>query len=44
MPPDPIPGSLEAGSVVQVRASGELLFRKGDPGKTIYRSKAVGFA
>jgi CRP-like cAMP-binding protein len=37
MPPDPLPGPLEAGSVVRVLAPGELLFRQGDPAAAIYK-------
>src|SRR6516225_11055829 len=37
MSADPLPPSLEAGSVVRVLAPGELLFRQGDPAAAIYR-------
>jgi CRP-like cAMP-binding protein len=36
MAPDPLPASLEAASTVCVLASGELLFRQGDPAAAIY--------
>ena len=37
MLPGVLPPSLEAGSVVRVLASGELLFRQGDRAEAIYR-------
>src|SRR6516165_10908913 len=37
MSADPLPPSLEAGSVVRVLAPGELLFRQGDPAAAIYK-------
>ena len=37
MPPDPLPASLEAESVVRVLGSGDLLFRQGDPAAAIYK-------
>ena len=37
MSADPLPPSLEAGSVVRVLTPGELLFRQGDPAAAIYR-------
>ena len=37
MSPNPMPASLEAGSVIRVLAPGELLFRQGDPAVAIYK-------
>src|SRR6516164_3209531 len=37
MSPNPLPASLEAGSVIRVLAPGELLFRQGDPAVAIYK-------
>jgi len=37
MAPDPLPASLEAASTIRVLASGELLFRQGDPAAAIYK-------
>ena len=37
MAPDRLPASLEAASTIRVLASGELLFRQGDPAAAIYR-------
>ena len=36
LPPDALPPSLEAGSVVRVLAAGELLFQQGDRAAAIY--------
>ena len=37
MPPDRLPGPLEAGSTIRVLAPSELLFRQADPAAAIYK-------
>jgi CRP-like cAMP-binding protein len=37
MSPNPLPASLEAGSVIRLLAPDELLFRQGDPAAAIYK-------
>jgi CRP-like cAMP-binding protein len=37
MAPDPLPASFETASTIRILASGELLFRQGDPAAAIYK-------